>query len=250
MGKASSSKKVARAARASGRPGTKRSYGWPLAIAGVVALGVLLVVLSFDGDDSETGAPEIGEHWHAAYGVYDCDAYIAPFADERGDRTGIHTHQDGLMHMHPFISRVAGKNANLAAFAEDVGMDLSDTSIEAPGIERENGDECGSEPGRLRLLTWDGPGDDSPSVRTKDLDRYAPPDGSVWVLAFAPADAEVPKPPSTINLDDPTAAEEGRLPASQTTTTAPGDTTTTTAAGGEPAPTTTAPAAGSSTTAP
>lgn len=253
MGKASSSKKVARAAKAAGRPGAKKSYAWPAAIGAVVVVGVVLIVASFGGGAAGNEPPKIGDHWHAAYGVYNCDAYLAPFADEAGDRTGIHTHQDGLMHMHPFASRVTGDGANLAAFGEDVGLDIDDDALRGPGIDVENGDECDGEPATVRLLVWDGPGDDEPEVITDDIAKHDPDDGSVWALVFAPEDAEIPKPTSAINLQDPTAAEEGRQP--PTATSLPleeegdGSTTTTASAEGGDSTTTSAPEGSTSTTA-
>lgn len=255
MGKASSSKKVARAAKAAGRPGAKKNYAWPTAIGAVVVLGVVLIVASFGGGASGNEPPKIGDHWHAAYGVYNCDAYLAPFADEAGDRTGIHTHQDGLMHMHPFASRVTGDGANLAAFGEDVGMDIDDDSLDGPGIDVENGDECGGEPATVRLLVWDSPNDAEPEVITEDIADHDPDDGSIWALVFAPDDAEIPLPNSAINLADPTAAEQGRQP--PTATSLPLEdlveddpsTSTTAPAEGEGATSTTAPEGATSTTA-
>lgn len=245
MGKASSSKKVARAAKAAGRPGTKKSYAWPAAISGVVVLGVVLIVASFGGDASSNEPPRIGDHWHAAYGVYDCDTYIAPFADEAGDRAGIHTHQDGLMHIHPFSSRVTGKGANIEAFGDDVGMDVSDTSIEGPGIDVENGDKCGDDEGTVRLLVWDDANTEEPRVITEDIASYNPPDSTIWALVFAPEDAEIPLPPSAINLQDPLAAEEGRQPPTATSVPVEGETPTSEVPPGE---TTTIPPTDESTT--
>ena len=244
MGKASSSKKVARAAKAAGRPGTKKSYAWPGAIGAVVVLGIVLIVASLGGSASGNEPPRIGDHWHAAYGVWNCDTYATPFADAAGDREGIHTHQDGLMHIHPFASRVTGEGANLEAFGRDVALEISDTSLEGPGIERSNGDECPSgDPGQVRLLVWDDPADAEPTVIRKDIATYNPPDGSVWALVFAPEDVEVPMPPSAANMQDPTAAEEGRqiptatslppegeAPPPETTTIPPTDESTTTSA--------------------
>lgn len=229
MGKASSNKKVARAAKAAGRPGAKKNYAWPLAIGAVVVLGVVLIVASFGGGGSNA-APRIGDHWHAAYGIYHCDDYLSPARDIAGDRTGIHTHEDGLMHIHPFTSRVTGDGANIAAFGEDIGMEISDTAIKGVGIDRKNGDECpDGEPGTVRLLTWDSPAGGEPTVITEDIAEHAPPNGSVWALVFAPEDADIPMPPSIINLQDPTAAEEGRETPSATSVPPPGDGT------GEPA---------------
>lgn len=248
MGKASSSKKVQRAAKAAGRPGAKKNYGWPLTIGAVVLLGVLLIVLTVStNDDSEPGSPTVGEHWHAAYGIYDCDTFLPPQSDEGEDREGIHTHEDGLMHIHPFLTRVSGKGANLAAFGRQIGMEVGDDSFTVDGgLEREDGDECDGEPGEVQLVTWDSPNDEKPSIRRTNLAEYAPPDGSIWVLAFVPEGTEVPKPPSEVNLQDPTAAEEGRAPVTEQQQ---GTTTTTAVARDDASTTTSAPADdGSSTT--
>jgi hypothetical protein len=240
MGKASSNKKVARAAQAAGRPGAKRSYAWPLAIGAVVIVGVLLVVLSFGGGDDPDLQPRVGEHWHAAYGVYVCDAFLPPLSDV-ADKVGIHTHQDGLMHIHPFQASAAGKRgANIQTFAEAVGMTVTDTSFSASGVSQENGDKCGDEEGTVKLLTWDSPSDDSPTEITEDIAKYSPrADDTMWVLAFVPDGAEVPKPESVSNLANPIDEE----PAGSTQTTAPVATTapSSTSAPAESSTTTAAP---------
>jgi hypothetical protein len=250
MGKASSSKKVARAAKAAGRPGAKKSYAWPAAIGGVVILGVLLVILSFGGT-SDAVAPRVGDHWHAAYGVYKCDAFVSPFPQEAQDQFGIHTHGEGLMHIHPFTSRVTGTRANLDAFFKDVGAKVSDTSItsESLGLDVKNGDKCGSKAGHVELWEWTSPTDEKPKVVTKDIKKYNPQNQSIWVLAFVPAGTKPTLPQSALNLQDPLAAEEGRTPSvgGSTTTVPTSDSSTTVPATGG---STTIPPSDSSTTQP
>jgi hypothetical protein len=214
MGKASSNKKVARASRAAGRPGAKKNYTWPVAIGLVVLLGVGLVILSFGGSKVDKSAPQPGvDHWHAAYGVFACDHYVAPLTDAASDTTGIHTHGEGLMHIHPFVSTYGGKGANVGVFMKDTGSKLTDTSISVKGAKFNNGDKCGSAAGHLELVHWNSPTDTSPKVITKDLAKYAPKDQSVWAIAFIAAGTKVPLPPSAANLIDPLAAEQGRQPA-------------------------------------
>jgi hypothetical protein len=214
MGKASTNKKVARAARAAGRPGAKKSYAWPLTIGAVVVLGVLLIVLSFGGG-GEARDPRIGDHWHAAYGVYDCNDFLPPLDDIGPDESGVHAHGEGLIHIHPFSTRYTGEGANLSAFGDQTGMELDDSSLKVGVVERENGDSCGDEgPGMMQLVVWDNVADEEGRLITEGIADYAPQDGEVLTIAFAPEGAEIPKPPSIINLSDPTAAEEGRTPAS------------------------------------
>src|SRR4051794_34093668 len=99
MGKASSSKKVARAARAGGRTtkGPKRQIAYPLAIAAIVVVGVLVVLIARnDNQDAAAATPIVGDHWHAAYGIYVCDAFLPALTDQITDTTGLHTHGDGV----------------------------------------------------------------------------------------------------------------------------------------------------------
>ena len=73
MGKASSAKKVARAARAGGsrRSGQRRALGFPLAIFVVVALGLSLVLVA-RSERITNAEPKVGDHIHAAYSTYTC----------------------------------------------------------------------------------------------------------------------------------------------------------------------------------
>ena len=108
VGKASSSKKVQRAAKAAASSrGTseKRELGFPLTIAAVVILGVALVLIA--RESREVVAPTTDDHWHSAYTVYDCGMPVAEFTSTT-DPDGIHTHQDGLIHIHPFNKPLDG----------------------------------------------------------------------------------------------------------------------------------------------
>ncbi|MGH2685267.1 MAG: hypothetical protein ACRDJP_07365, partial [Actinomycetota bacterium] len=105
MGKASSSKKVARAARAGGgrRASQQRNLVFPGAIAIIGILGVLLIAFARGEDAADADVPpRINEHWHAAYGVNICGDWDQPLVDTQNDRLGIHTHEDGIIHIHPF----------------------------------------------------------------------------------------------------------------------------------------------------
>lgn len=238
MGKASSSKKVSRAAKAAGRPGARKNYGWPMTIGAVVLLGIVLIVLTVSSnedrvDAGDTGPPSFlnNDHWHAAYGIYDCDSFLAPLEDvSASDPGGLHTHADGLMHIHPFLTRTSGDGANIGNFGEQVGLRVTDDSFEAGSAERKTGDKCGGKTGQVELVTWSSPDDATPTVVRKDIADYDPDDGSVWVLAFVPEGTEVPKPPSIANLADPTAAEEGRQPATATTAPSTPESSTSTSA--------------------
>ncbi len=197
MGRASSSKKVARASKAAGRPGTSKSLVWPLSIGLVVVLGVVLIVISANERESSITAPIIGDHWHAAYGVTVCDEFVPPFDDAQVDESGIHAHGDGLIHLHPFSTRYTGDDATVAAFGETTAFELSDDSFTLPSGETyEDGDDCGGEPGVVQAKVWTGLDDEEGRMLESDLADFAPQDGELITIAFAPEGADIPKPPS------------------------------------------------------
>ena len=252
MGKASSSKKVARAAKAAGRPGAGRSYAWPALLGGLVVLGLVLIVFS-RGKTGDAVAPKLGDHWHAAYGIYVCDSFQAPLTDVIEDVSGLHSHGDGLMHMHPFGTKYTGTGANIGNFGETVGLEVTDTSFKVGSTEHENGDECeGAGDGTVQLKVWDGPDDTEGRLIESDFADYAPQEFSMWVLAFVPEGTEIPPPPQehVDALRAPSDVAGNTPPPSQTVPADPGTTlpgsTDTTAPGSE----STAPPDTTATTAP
>src|SRR4051794_10910205 len=139
MGKASSAKKVARAARAGGsHTGQRRQLGFPVAVGLVIILGLLMVTFARQSNQAaadSTNPPKRGDHWHASYGIYICDRFITDVADNGEDKLGVHTHQDGLIHIHPFSTAAAGKQANLGKFFDQTGMKVTDSEIKLPAAE-------------------------------------------------------------------------------------------------------------------
>jgi hypothetical protein len=255
MGKASSSKKVARAARAGGKAGHTRSYGWTLLVTAVVVVGVLLIVLSRSNSPAAV-APKLGDHWHAAYGIYDCDHFIPNLTDIKSpDTTGLHTHGDGLMHMHPFATRYTGHGANLGHWGEMTGLQVTDTSIKAAGIDRKNGEKCGTKTGTVQLKVWDSPDAKTGHLVKKDFADYAPQEFTVWVLAFVPEGTDIPKPPQSVldALESPSDVAGGSNPgsnSSSTVVTVPSSTPATTPTGSTDSTATTGPASTETTVPP
>ena len=235
MGRASSSKKVARAASTGGGRTARGSkpLGWYAAIALVVILGVAGIVLSRAEYRQELaagadGSPPVAnrDHWHAAYGIYACDTFLPALTDER-DPKGIHTHADGIIHIHPFVRSAAGRNATLEVFADAAGLELSDDRIEVPGGETyEAGDDtCDGKDAIVQVKVND-------KVVTENVAKIKLNDGDGITIAFAPKGAELPDPPSLDDLSrlNPATEEIEPLPTETTTAPAPeGDASTTTA---------------------
>ena len=92
----------------------------------------------------------------------------------------------------------------LNVFLTNMGASLTDTELTLPGSEAlVEGVVCEGEEAVLRVIRWndafgDGPPDE---IRTEDLDetRFLG-DGQAIVIAFAPADAEIPRPESLDQL--------------------------------------------------
>jgi hypothetical protein len=203
MGKASSSKKVARAASIGGGKvaSASRPWVWWAVLSAVVVLGIGGVALSRGEYREEAGPTNVApvankDHWHAAYGVYLCDEFAPPIQIEE-DPKGIHTHADGVIHVHPFFRSAAGENAVLAVFTEAVGMTLTDDKLQVPGGElfEEGKTECDGKPGIVQVLV------DS-EVVTEGMPDIRFADRQLLTIAFAPKGTELPPPPSAPNLDN------------------------------------------------
>src|SRR3954447_6401663 len=230
MGRASSSKKVARAASTGGGRTARgaRPYGWYALIAVVVLLGVAGIAVSRSENQSKAGAdttPPVAnkDHWHAAYGVYLCDQFAPPITDTR-DPKGIHTHGDGIIHIHPFVRSAAGNNATLKVFADTVRMTLTDDRLQLPGGKSyKSGDtKCGDKTGIVQVKVND-------KVITKEVASINPKDGDLITIAFAPKGADIPPPPSAdalARLNPQTEQIEPTTPPGETPPTAAGGETT------------------------
>lgn len=202
MGKASSGKKVARAASTGGGRTSrgKTPWGWYSAISLVVILGVVLVVVSREDTldrvgERNTEVPTRKDHWHAAYGFYFCDQFSPPLADNGRDPLGIHTHGDGVVHVHPFTQAASGNRATMGVFERTMGITLSKTSLDVGDRDYSNGDKCGDKPGKVQVFV------DGERFNGDPSDIHFGKDRQAIVIAFAPEDADIPKtPPSFAQL--------------------------------------------------
>jgi hypothetical protein len=144
------------------------------------------------------------DHFHIAYGVFVCDHFVPPFDDVRLDHIGIHTHGDGLIHVHPSTDRAAGDAATLAVFGDAVGMRIDDGALQLPsGGAYRDGRDCFDRPARWIARQWeaDAPGSE-PVTYTSDLAQIRlDGDRRALTIAFLPEGSDVPKPPSIEALD-------------------------------------------------
>jgi hypothetical protein len=244
VAQSSSAHKVAKLAK-SGKGKKVRFQGgtlFPLIIIGAVVLGLLLIVYARQSRPADgSGSPTIDDHWHAAFGMYVCDTYLPNllgnkeetavvngqenFVNEQFRNTGIHSHDDGVIHWHANSSRATGNRATLGVFLDVYGVDVSDNGFTlpadqvAPGEPTEyntedtvckddNGNEVDTE---MELVVWPSYAEDANRVvyTTGFTDARIEQNGQVYVLALVPKGKDVPMPPWAAELPELGAADGG-----------------------------------------
>jgi hypothetical protein len=230
----SSTKKAAKLAQSGSGKKVRFQGGtlFPLVVTIVIVLGLSLVVYARQSRPSvdASGAPQQSDHWHHAYGFYLCDTWfqLDGDAEQQGTdnftqyaRTGIHSHNDGLIHWHPFSSASVGSNATLGVFLDTYGVDLSNDKIEFPESQRvaleaqltpedpprediltwEDGDQCtvdgSQEDAEVKVVVWNNFTDtDDGTTYIADFDNIRlDRDQMVVAIAFVPDDTDVSMPP-------------------------------------------------------
>lgn len=252
MAKASRGKKYQRGrARTRARRAPRRSGAsvWTVAVAAVVVLGVVAIVLQKSSNSAAgTVHPVIGDHWHAFLGVDVCGTWMPPAPAFESDH-GIHSHGDGLIHMHPYDSTATGKNATVGKFLSDntaadwqlssTGFKLWGQNGDVNGKQYTNGDTCpaaNGKPAEAGRVVWTLNG----KVQTGDPAKERPRNGDIIAIGFLPKGQTPPEPPGAhqalANIQDLGGASATTAPAGQ----APATVATATSAPATTAPATTA----------
>jgi hypothetical protein len=166
MGRASSAKKVARAAGLGGSRayGARPPYMYYLALVVLVALGVIGVWNSRQYANAKVnsqgaGAPKVGQSppWYEGFAVDICGKLQPPFVSTK-DPYGITTRGGGIITISPTVKSAAGHNATLGKFASSVGMTLNASEVELPGGKLYvAGQSCEGKPGSVYVMVWTSP---------------------------------------------------------------------------------------------
>jgi hypothetical protein len=263
MGKASSSKKVARAAGTSGGRTSRGRTPWMFysVLLAVVVIGSAMVYtsrhhrLQVIAAGGTATPPTVGTTWNTGYAIYECTSstkgkFFSPPINDHNNPHGIFTPTAGVIQVSPKSDSVAGKNATLDKFAEAVHMTLNAGELKIPGgKDYRDGDDCGGKPGRVQVQVFSSPSDTTGITSTVDPALVRFQDNILLTIAFMPKGTTIPQPPqyALMNLAAAvaatTASTSTTAPAASPT---PGATTTTPAATTTPsattAPATTAPA--------
>ncbi len=208
---------------------------FPIAVALTLILGLALIVYARQTlPAADESPPTINDHWHIGYGFYLCDGWVqlegdleevtttGALANTNFLRTGVHSHDDGVMHWHPYTSRAVGDNAQLGVFLETYEVELDNDSLRFPGagavevngsfptvgpteileeyIEGET--QCNGEDAELSVVVWENFTDtDSGQRFTASMDEV-PIDNDSMIIAvfFTDDDADQVMPPWSQNL--------------------------------------------------
>jgi len=164
--------------RQKSRPQQQGSY-LPWAIAGGVVLAFIVLVVALA---RQPRTVRVGDHWHARLTIELCGKTLPPLPPAPGD---VHTHGDGIMHIHPATTISAGRNASLQTFFRTTPVVIRPTSIAAGGERYKNGDACpDGRAGTLKaLVRRDG---ESGFRGHRNFLRYLPQDGDEIRLVFGP----------------------------------------------------------------
>lgn len=256
---------------------------FPAIVVGVAIVGAALIIYSRASIPDRNTPPTVNDHWHASYGFYACDTWLpdlqgnkeeldtaGQLANDKFRRTGIHSHDDGVMHWHPYTSAATGRNAKLGVFLDVYGVKVSDTKIEFPddqgGAVYEEGEtKCIDKDGKsvdgevvvYAYESYDNANDFSTFITNFDDIRLTQ-DSMAFTIAFVPAGTVPGLPPSAAQLPELGAVDSGAAPPTSAPADAvPGDSAvdvttdvSTTVAGPAAPSTTVASAATATTTAP
>ncbi len=251
----SSTKKAARLAK-SGQGKKVRFQGgtlFPVIVAVVVVLGLALIVYSRQSRPAaDASAPTIDDHWHMAYGFYLCDTWVQLTGNQEAQgspgfndyaRTGIHSHDDGVIHWHPFTSASVGRNAKFSLFLDVYGIELSDSKLVFPEDQRaqlpvafqedgtfEEGETQCEVDGKmkdaeLKVVVWNNFTDtDKGTTYIADFNNIrADQDAMAFTVAFVPPGTDVGMPPWSDELPELAGNDSGQvIPADPTATTIAG----------------------------
>jgi hypothetical protein len=240
----SSTKKAAKLAQKGGQ--RVRFQGgalFPLVVAVVVVVGLGLVVYARQSRPAaDASPPRIDDHWHHAYGFYLCDDWFQLSGDAEGQtasgsftntdfaRTGIHSHDDGIIHWHAFSSAAVGQRATLGVFLDTYDVELTDDVLQFPQEQRaglpyeqetgrfEEGEttctiDGSEEDAELKVVVWDNFSDtDDGTTFIADFDNIRlDQDAMVVSIAFVPADTDVAKPPWAPDLPELAANDQNQI---------------------------------------
>lgn len=214
-------RKVAKAAATAGQRDVAFAsrMGFPALVALICLLGIGAVVYARSTREALATPAENRDHWHAVYGLYSCniagddpEAKFLPAFQSSIDASGIHSHGDGLMHIHPFVAAASGDNAQMRHWFTEMQVTFDEERVSVqnqfdPPAELVAGEQCadGTGTAEIKVLYWEydfqalADPRVEPQVITSDFGQIKfDHDREVFLLAYVSEDTpieDIPIPP-------------------------------------------------------
>lgn len=215
------------------------TFPFVIGLIGLLLVGLIIYAKSTIPSDGG-GPPRLGDHWHGAYAMYVCtdggqyktlpalkgaleETGVDPTTGQQVltnrsfANTGIHSHQDSVIHWHPYTSRATGKRARIKVFLDNYDVTLTDTKLALPA--EQGGDTfdtdtytCDGKKTKIAVRIWDNYARDTFRDCFTDCgNQRVDKNGMVWVFAVVPAegDYDIPKPVFAADLPALGAADGG-----------------------------------------
>ncbi len=210
---------------------------FPLTLLIVAVVGLSLIIYSRTSTNALAVPPQASnsDHWHIAFGIFACDDWLPNITGNKEGGTtgvpdpeflasGVHSHDDGVIHYHPYTAASSGQNAKLKRYLDVYDIELSNDKLQMPEdqggqVYEEGVTKCTLEDGKevdaeLRLAVWDdakNPGDFR--ILTSDMaNARIDRNGMAMAIFFAPSDVDTVEPPTAANLDALGAVDTGSAP--------------------------------------
>jgi hypothetical protein len=193
------------------KPKVQRKGFGTYAFMAIIAVAVLVAAWQIYEQFTKSDEPAIGDHVHAALGINICGfpAENAPsFEFKNGTETkaGLHSHGDGLLHIHPFTEDEVGDEATVGRFMDYGGWEVADDHLTLwADLNVTNGDPCpDGRPGNVRWAVNGEEQDGNPA-------DFKPDDQDVIEIAFLPDGEPIPEPPAEVLavLPNPADTQQG-----------------------------------------
>lgn len=175
----------------------RRGFG-TYAFTAIIVVAVLIAGWQLYEQFTKSDEPGVGDHIHAALGITVCGLPVenAPAFEEidgTETRAGLHSHGDGLVHIHPFSDDETGDNATLGRYMEYGGWEIDEDHLALwDDLNVTSGDPCPD--GRTASVRWSVNGEEQEGNPAD----YKPDDQDVISIAFIPDGDAIPEPPADV----------------------------------------------------
>lgn len=223
MGRASTDKRIARAAGAGGSrlAGRQIPLGFYSALFVIIIIGIIMVVFSRNQRlaASPASKPQVA---HLAY-AFDVCGTMEPALAPNTKNSSIKLTKTGL------ITVTSSKPATLAQLLSGYKtIKLTSSTLSYPGSPAyANGQKCGTQVSQVMIATWSSPSAKTPTLVKVNPNKVILRNNEMITVAFLPKGTQPPKPPGSrvLSLLKAAGFTSSAFPSTSTASSVPATTT-------------------------